>query len=185
EPQGCLGDLGWYQIRFALWAMDYQMPTSVIGRMLSQHHRSDSPLPVPMEFSLELFFDGGVSASFYSSFITEHQQFCSVAGTKGFLRVDDFVPPFHGNQLNFEVFNSNFVVDRCDFTMENHTQRYLIPEYANNKPGSQESKLFETFSGLVLAGKTDSFWPEASLKTQKILDAALESAFNESKPIQF
>ena len=27
EPAGCLGDLGWYNIRFTLWAMNYQMPT--------------------------------------------------------------------------------------------------------------------------------------------------------------
>ena len=28
EPAGCLGDLGWYDIRFALWAMNWQLPRS-------------------------------------------------------------------------------------------------------------------------------------------------------------
>lgn len=184
EPQGCLGDLGWYQIRFALWAMNYEMPKSVIGRMLTDLKREGSPSPVPMEFSMDLFFDNGVSANFYSSFITEHQQVCTVAGTKGFLRIDDFVLPFFNNRLKFDVFNSNFVVNKCDFTMERHTTECSVPEYANNKPGSQESKLFETFSDQVLAGTVDKFWPEASLKTQKILDAALESAFMGAKEVQ-
>src|SRR5437868_61606 len=29
EPLGCLGDLGWYNIRFSLWAMTEQMPLRV------------------------------------------------------------------------------------------------------------------------------------------------------------
>src|SRR5262249_54256326 len=36
EPQGCLGDLGWYCIRFSLWAMRWQMPIEVTGRILAQ-----------------------------------------------------------------------------------------------------------------------------------------------------
>ena len=31
EPAGCLGDLGWYCIRFALWAMNWQLPREVTG----------------------------------------------------------------------------------------------------------------------------------------------------------
>jgi predicted dehydrogenase len=31
EPLGCLGDLGWYCVRFSLWAMRYQMPRSASG----------------------------------------------------------------------------------------------------------------------------------------------------------
>ena len=36
EPTGCLGDLGWYCIRFALWTMNWQLPRTVTGRILSQ-----------------------------------------------------------------------------------------------------------------------------------------------------
>ena len=39
EPAGCLGDLGWYCIRFALWAMNWRLPREVNGRMLSQPAR--------------------------------------------------------------------------------------------------------------------------------------------------
>jgi hypothetical protein len=35
EPLGCLGDLGWYCIRFSLWAMHWQMPLRVRGSVLS------------------------------------------------------------------------------------------------------------------------------------------------------
>ena len=32
EPHGCLGDLGWYCIRFALWAMNWKLPQRVTGQ---------------------------------------------------------------------------------------------------------------------------------------------------------
>src|SRR5262249_35826029 len=59
EPDGCLGDLGWYCIRFALWAMDWRLPTQVTGRALPQFKHPGSQAPVPTEFSGELFFEGG------------------------------------------------------------------------------------------------------------------------------
>ena len=34
EPTGCLGDLGWYCLRFALWTMKWQLPHTVTGRIL-------------------------------------------------------------------------------------------------------------------------------------------------------
>ncbi|MCA9195865.1 MAG: Gfo/Idh/MocA family oxidoreductase, partial [Planctomycetales bacterium] len=47
EPHGCLGDLGWYLIRYFLWVMNGQLPTHVQGRSLSQLQGNESPHPVP------------------------------------------------------------------------------------------------------------------------------------------
>ena len=68
EPAGCLGDLGWYCIRFALWTMNWQMPRRVEGRIHSR--AGNKPSGVPLEFSGELFFDDGISSGFYCSFLT-------------------------------------------------------------------------------------------------------------------
>ena len=62
--------------------MNYQVPRAVTGRLLNASGRSDSLKPVPTEFSGEVLFDGGVSASYYCSFLTEHQQFAHLSGTK-------------------------------------------------------------------------------------------------------
>jgi predicted dehydrogenase len=51
EPYGCLGDLGWYCIRFALWVANWQLPQRVTGQLLSEFKHEGSPLPVPTEFS--------------------------------------------------------------------------------------------------------------------------------------
>lgn len=183
EPQGCLGDLGWYTIRMSLFVNHYRLPVEVIGRQLVQHGRADSPSPVPMEFSGELLFDNGVSAGFYNSFLTEHQQLVHVSGTKGNLTFNDFVLPWYGNELGFEVNNAHFTVNGCDFVMERHRTSYYVDEYSNNAPNAQETNLFRTFGELVLSGRRDPFWPEVALKTQLVLDACLKSARQGSIPV--
>ncbi|MFK7820458.1 MAG: Gfo/Idh/MocA family protein [Planctomycetaceae bacterium] len=183
EPQGCLGDLGWYTIRFTLWAMNYQTPTQVTGRLLSEHGAPGSPNSVPTEFSGELLFEDGVSASFYNAFVNEHQQWANISGTKGNLHVADFVLPYFGNEQYFDIHNAAFSADGCQFNMERHTQRHVTAEFSNNAPDAQETTLFTRFSELALSGTPDNHWPEISLKTQRVMDACLESARNENRPV--
>lgn len=183
EPQGCVGDLGWYTIRFILWTMNFELPHTVFGRQLASHGREDSPSQVPMEFSGEMLFDNGVSAGFYNSFRTEHCQLASITGSKGYLRVDDFVLPFYGSQSEFEVFNSIYEVRDCQVNMLRGSQRISATEHSNNAPGSQETNLFGEFSRLALSGQPDHKWGEISLKTQQVMDACLESARNSNQPV--
>ncbi len=184
EPLGCLGDLGWYTIRFTLWALNYQMPHRVCGRLLTQARRPDSQTDVPIEFSAELFFANGVSATMYNSFITETQQWAMVGGTRGFLHVPDFVLPFYGNEAAFTVHNAAFRVEGCQYNMEEHTRRVAVAEYSNNAANAQESNLFRGFSELVLSGKPDDSWAQVALQTQQVMDACLASARQDGKLIE-
>lgn len=183
EPQGCLGDLGWYTIRFTLWAMNGLLPRQVIGRQIAQHGRADSPGSVPMEFTGELLFDGGVSAGFYVSFRTQHQQWVNISGTRGFLTVPDFVLPNYGSEVAFQVVNNDFSIDGCEFHMRNATRRVAVQEYSNSEANSQETNLFRNFSTLALSGRPDPYWPDISIKTQRVMDACLESAAQDSRPV--
>ncbi|MGA2788066.1 MAG: Gfo/Idh/MocA family oxidoreductase, partial [Verrucomicrobiota bacterium] len=103
EPTGCLGDLGWYCLRFSLWTMNWQLPHTVTGRILSQPAAAADRVPAPTEMSGELIFDGGVSAGFYCSFLAPLQQWVSVSGQKGWLRMPDFVHPFDTYEPAFEL----------------------------------------------------------------------------------
>lgn len=181
EPLGCLGDLGWYNIRFILWVMNYRMPQRLSGRMLAEYRRPDSPGATPMEFSGELFFADGVSASFYCSFQTEHQQWAHISGTKGCVSVSDFVLPFYGAETRFNVHQPVFNVNGCRFHMEEHTRRIGVAEYSDGEPASQEANMIRTFSDLALAGKPDPSWGQIALKTQTVLDACLLSAKHEGE----
>lgn len=176
EPAGCLGDLGWYTIRIILFAMKYEMPVEVRGRILNGVKRPDSSDVVPMEFQGEMHFANGVSATFFNSFRTNHQQWAHISGTKGYLLVNDFVLPYFGNEVSFDVGNHNFAAQGCFFNMEKHLKTHQLTEYSNNTPNAQETALFRNFASLVLSGQRDAFWPEVALKTQRILDAALKSA---------
>ncbi|MEZ6124149.1 MAG: Gfo/Idh/MocA family oxidoreductase [Planctomycetaceae bacterium] len=183
EPAGCLGDLGWYTIRMTLWTMKYEMPTEVRGRILFGASRADSPHPVPMEFQGELHFASGVSATFYNSFRGNHQQWVNISGSKGYVELKDFVLPYFGSSSSFDVANHNFVADGCRFNMEKHLKTVSVPEYSNNAATAQETNLFRNFAELVLSGKVDPHWPDIALKTQIVLDAALQSAHNNCVPV--
>lgn len=176
EPQGCVGDLGWYCIRFALWLMQWKMPLKVTGRALSQLGREDSPNSVPTEFSGELFFDGGISMAFYCSFLTEHQQWVHLSGTRGSLELSDFVLPYFGSLARFTTNRPAFRVDGCTFNMEPRIESHFVEEYSNNHTSSQETLLFRHFAAQVLSGKVNPDWPKEAVRTQQVMGACLESA---------
>lgn len=183
EPLGCLGDLGWYNIRFNLWVMNYKMPISVTGNMLQGASRPDSPDKVPTEFSGEMFYPNGVSASFYCSFITAMQQWANLCGTEGNIHLDDFVVPCFGSDIGFTVAKMTSNQHVCDFNMERREQRVVTQEYSNSHPTAQETRLFRNFGELVLNGQTDPSWGEITLKTQRVMMACLESARNGGQAI--
>ncbi len=184
EPLGCLGDLGWYCIRFTLCMLDGKLPTRICGHLLASQGRPESPAPVPTEFSAELFYPAGVSASFYCSFLAEIQQWANIGGTKGFIHVPDFVLPHYGAEAGFEVSNPVFHVTGCDFNMEDHRRQVAVREYSNSAPNSQEANMFRKFAAAALSGKPDDSWGEMASKTQAVLDACLRSAASEGRPVE-
>lgn len=183
EPHGCLGDLGWYSIVFALEVLGERLPRSVTARFHGLRHPPGSPRPIATEFSAELRFEGGVTAAFYNAFLTGNQQWAHVSGSHGQLHLHDFVLPFFGCESVFETRQPVFSVTGCQFNMEPHLQRVVVPEYSNNHPTAQETRLFRTFASLVSRGTLEEHWPQRSLDTQRILEACLASAAAEGAEI--
>lgn len=183
EPYGCLGDLGWYCIRFALWIMNWKLPERVTGQMLSEFKHTTSNKPVPTEFSAELFFEGGVSSSFYCSFLADTEQWAIVSGERGHLRLDDFVLPFTGKQIGFETGNAVFEVRGCDFEMQPGQKRIEVDEYSHSHATAQETNLFRNFAQQVQTRELNALWPEMALKTQMVMEACVESARTEGRAI--
>jgi len=175
EPHGCVGDLAWYCIRFALWAVDWKMPRTISGRVLTES-KPKRGAPVPIEFSGELLFDGGVSAGIYCSFLTQNQQLAQISGENGYLRISDFVLPFYGSELAFETCNSHFGAQGCNFVFEPGMRTWTLREFSNAHRTAQESNLFRNFAAQIQSGKLNKEWPDMALKTQRVMDALLESA---------
>lgn len=184
EPLGCLGDLGWYCLRFSLWAMNYATPLQVTGCIHELTEATADAPAVPLAFSGTLTFAAGVSASFYCSFTAATSQWAIVSGDKACLQVSDFVLPFFGDQTQFSLTKSDFVLDRCRADMHAGKSTLTLDEPSNNAPGSQESGLFQTFSQIVLSGQLDPHWPQITLLTQRVLDACLTSAKEGSRSVE-
>jgi predicted dehydrogenase len=163
--------------------MNYAPPRQVTGRLLAEQGRGDSPQPVPMEFSGELLFDEGVTAGFYCSFVTGHQQWAQISGSRGHLLVPDFVLPNHGCEVAFEIEHSALSIRNTDFSMEYHPTRVAVPEYSSSHPTAQETNLFRNFSELVLNRRLEPRWGEIALQTQQVLEACLESTRLGSQPV--
>jgi predicted dehydrogenase len=184
EPHGCLGDLGWYCLRFVLWTLDWRLPRRVSGRMINESPNQPGQKPVPTEFSGELFFDGGISAGFYCSFITGLQQWVNISGTLGCLEVSDFVLPYYGFESAFATSQPDQVVQGCDFNMEPNRRHWMIREYSNSHPTAQESNLFRQFAQQAQSGALNEAWPAMALQTQRVMAACRESALSGGKVVE-
>jgi len=173
EPTGCLGDLGWYCIRFALWAMRWRLPYMVTGRIISQSTPSTDQPSTPAEFSGELFFEGGVSMGFYSSFVNVYQQWVHVSGKNGYLLVPDFVHPFNSYEPAFEV-------NWTKITVEASAGAPTPPPGANlsdtGHPTAQDTWMIRNFANQVQSGCLNDDWPMWALRTQQVVDACFKSA---------
>ncbi|HEY5232834.1 MAG TPA: Gfo/Idh/MocA family oxidoreductase [Verrucomicrobiae bacterium] len=175
EPAGCLGDLGWYCIRFALWTMNWEMPHRVDGKIISR--AGNDPSGVPVEFSGELFFDGGVSSGFYCSFLAANLQTLTISGEKGYLNVHDFVNPFRG-EAAFETVQVEFQNDGANPFARPVLKKHPHIESGDHPATAQESNMFRNFANQIFTGKLNDAWPEIALKTQRVQDACLEAARN-------
>lgn len=176
EPHGCLGDLGWYNIRMILWANGWREPSDITAKCLSTIQGHGSPKPVPSEFSAELRFDNGVSASFYCSFMTENQQWTHLSGDSGSLWIDDFVLPFYGSEVGFDVSRPQLTIDGCDYHMHRRCERVSVFEYAAGAATAQEVNMFEDFHKALRAPEPDPHWGAMTLATQRVIDAAFRAA---------
>jgi predicted dehydrogenase len=156
EPAGCLGDLGWYCLRGSLWAMEWELPHRVSGRVLESVPRADGHGAI-MEFSGELDFPGGASASFYCSFLSPDQMWLNISGTAGSLRVPDFVVPSPDNDTDWEIGHQR------------------VPR-AKDPGMTNESRMFSRFADEARKEEPDTRWAEVSIKTQLVQDACALSA---------
>jgi len=181
EPAGCLGDLGWYCIRFALWTMNWQLPHTVTGRILSQSEPTGGREPAPTEFSAELFFDDNVSAEFYCSFIAAEQQWAFISGRNGWLRLPDFVHPFNSREPAFEV---NRTEIRGPTAAGIQTPIPVSDPAELGHATAQNTIMFRNFANQVFSGKLNDDWPMWALKTQQVMDACFESAQKVGKPMK-
>jgi predicted dehydrogenase len=102
EPQGCLGDLGWYCIRMMLWAMDGKLPLEVFRPHFDRRQTTSQSRQCTSGIFCRNYFLKVMSPLHSivrsSPNINSLSVFC---GSKGYVQVDDFVLPYLGGELSF------------------------------------------------------------------------------------
>jgi predicted dehydrogenase len=176
EPFGCLGDLGWYNIRLSLAMNNFELPQAVVGRTLSSGQGATAEGKVPTEFSGELLFSKGYSAGFYCSFQTVMQQWGDISGDEGRIHIPDFVLPYEKRPATFSIHQDAFLVHGCEFKMAPDCVTESFDQPANNAVDSQESRMIREFSQNVIRGVPDDRWIHYALTTQHVLDCLLASS---------
>jgi hypothetical protein len=101
---------------------------------------------VPGEFTGELFFDGGVSANFFCSFLVENQQLTTISGERGYITVEDFVLPFYDAELSWQENRHVLEIDNCRWNMRQHSRRHAVVEYASGEANAQEVRMIEAMN---------------------------------------
>ena len=176
ECHGCLGDLGWYCIRFILWLNQFEPPAEVSGRIVTRIERPGGDGFVPGEFIGELVFPSGVTAGFYCSFMTENQQLATVSGEQGYLTLNDFVLPFYDSKTNWQVHRHQLEIDNCRWSFRERSEAFSCDEYHSGEANAPEVKMLRTFGDIVSGKQRGDAFASRALLTQRVLDGCLESA---------
>lgn len=177
DPLGCLGDLGWYNIRFSLFAYNFEMPEFVKGEIVSENtdgvplHFQGSMVWKDDEFSAGNNTVAKRTARFFCSFLHNEQQWAKLSGEHAMIELEDFVIPFDENKHSFQVTKHVWGSRATKISPKAETI------YTS---GIQEVNMWNYFAQSVLqkdGGKQSTlFLMQVALKTQVIVDCMLKSA---------
>jgi len=156
--------------------MRWELPVTAMGRILSLAEDGRTPT----QFSGELIFKNDTSAGFYCSFVTESQQWVTVSGSRGTVRVADFVHPRNTYESGFEV---NGIEHRwlAPAGTEIPLQPGALSDFGH--PTAQDTRMLQNFAAQVHSDQLNTEWPDIALKTQLVMDACLASARQDSQPV--
>lgn len=166
DSLGALGDAGWYCIRAALWATNYEIPKSVIALPGAGYNEAG----VILSCGACLYWEDGLSATFRCSFLSHLTMDIIANGTKGTLNVHDYVVPYREDEAPFYTASGAWFFDKLAGWGPKLVQQVV----STGLP--QEALMVEEFARLVRRIKADglkseTIWPSISRKTQLVIDA--------------
>ena len=171
EPMGCLGDLGQYCVRFGLAVFGWRLPATV--RAVA-HRRNAAGVPLDLTATFA-WPDGGpddgprtllVDCAFTQAF----RQEATVVGSRGWLRLDDFV-------ISKSHASCEFYTAAGPDLDAGHSS--VIGDYRTVRSGgNQEAAMWAAFAARAApgGGGFSAEWARCALATQACLDAAMASA---------
>ena len=179
DALGALGDVGWYCIRAILWAVDYELPKTVIALRNPVKNRSG----VLLACGATLYWADGKTATFSCSFLTNLTMDITLVGTNGTLHVTDFVIPYEEKSAEFSV------ASKSNFAQLHIGWDPLPSKHVVTTDLPQEALMVQELARLVqnirdAGGKPEGKWPAITRKTQVVLDAVKASIDKGSEPVE-
>lgn len=176
EPMGSLGDLGWYNVRLAMFAFDWAMPVSVSAVA------TKSKDGMPIDISCTLTFAEGKMSTFSNSYDSAFRQYAAIVGTKQTIELNDFcLSGTESNCSSFRVYEMHGLTEydllpkkRCT----DHDYKYVV---------NQEVCMWEKFAELCKTKDATQmkFYEDVALNTQRIMDAVMSSAAKDGASVRF
>ncbi|KAJ3129028.1 hypothetical protein HK098_002880 [Nowakowskiella sp. JEL0407] len=177
EPLGCVGDIGWYAIRFSLFAYNYKLPESVVGVITGRHPETGAIT----QFSGIMVYADNQSATFDCGFNAALNQRSEISAEKGTVRIPDTFMPFGGRKEDGLDSKTRFYY-AMDGAGNGH--REVWEEVVQDVEIGVQEYMIKDFHACI-EGKLD--WKVFAKQTQAIhaiMDAALQSANNGSVPVK-
>ena len=175
DPLGCLGDVGWYCIRFGMEAFKAR-PAYVRARVWEA---TDSGVPTDMDCDVS-FSRGDPERTvlsprlltFHCSFHHHLRQVVEATSSDGrIVRMDDFVIPRRE--------------EACEYVIEDVPERPQLSHYDTVVRGvkatvpvldcCQEVAMWDAFAALVVQRDRSYYYDDAMLRAHQVMDALQES----------
>ena len=179
DALGTLGDTGWYCVRAILWAANYELPKT--ARAL--HKPTCNEAGVILACGASLLWEDDKVATFYCSFLSDMAMDIVAMGTKGSLRVHDYVIPNQEKEAAYSTSSNSHFVELSVGWAPNPSEHKVHTDLP------QDALMVREFAHLVGAikynnSKPEDKWPTISRKTQVIIDAVKASIDNGLEPVQ-
>jgi predicted dehydrogenase len=167
EPLGCIGDLGWYNVTFSMYAFDWELPYEV-----SCEAQKTTSEGVPLEAAFTLYFSNGKLATGDCGFLTSFRQIAEISGTQGNIRLNDFVLPHNGYKCEFTATTQPGLQSFDRFNTSNVT---VVEVRDSNQEVEMWRKMGTLINNIKNGGSPDPFYPQVMLQAQAVMDAMMES----------
>ena len=147
---GSLLDLGWYNVRVALWALS-DLPRRVFA---VARYRND----VDMNMNAMMWYDDERVVSFDCGYDMAHRKWFEVAGHVGSVVCDDFLVPWDLERPRFWRHEG--------VTSTEHVSASAV----------QEQCMVENLCNVIRSGELNTSWPQITVANQRVCDAVAQSA---------
>jgi predicted dehydrogenase len=155
DPLGCLGDLGWYNVRVTLCMMNYQLPDWVSAHAIS------NDAGVSLGLTATLFYEKHAClCSFDCGFETTGRNWLEISGTDGRITLDGFTSS-RDEHNSFEITQSapNAGARRVDTPL-------VI---------TQQAQMIENMCDIAKTGHLNPTFAKIAVDTQRVIDALQQS----------